>query len=228
MNRHTCHIVIVEDNEPDLVMIQFSLRDAGVACDITSFSDGAEALRHVNDPSSRVPDLMILDFNIPNVEGTEILNSVRGNPRWSEVGVFIFTASQSPADKEKEEQTRSRRMPDQTDGSGGIGGDRPQGRGLLDKTGNHGARSERHETPEGDPNPTGVCPANPDRKIRRRRGTRRHRGIRQRRSPQSTEGRPPPSRRGASARGGCDGKVSVDGGRFAAPGRSRPERSERS
>jgi chemotaxis family two-component system response regulator Rcp1 len=107
MRGQVCHIVIVEDNEPDLVMIQFSLREAGVGCDVTSFSDGAEALRHVNDPSSRVPDLMILDFSIPKVEGTVILNNVRGNPRWAEVGVFMFTASQDPGDMWRVKQLRA-------------------------------------------------------------------------------------------------------------------------
>jgi DNA-binding response OmpR family regulator len=150
MNRHACHIVIVEDNEPDLVMIQFSLRDAGVDCDITSFSDGAEALRYVNDPSSRVPDLMILDFNIPNVEGTVILNSVRGNPRWAAVGVFMFTASQDPADIGRVKRLGADKClikPMDLAGFAEIGraaGDwlDKAGKGL-DKTGNESARGER-------------------------------------------------------------------------------------
>ena len=91
--------MILEDNEPDLFMIKSSIREAGgVAADVTTFSDGVEALQYVNDLSSRVPDLMILDFNVPGVEGTVVLNSVRANPRWADVGVFMFTASQDPGD----------------------------------------------------------------------------------------------------------------------------------
>jgi DNA-binding response OmpR family regulator len=92
------HIVILEDNEPDLFMIKRSISEAGVACDIVAFDDGARALQYVNDPLSRVPDLMVLDFNVPGVEGTVVLNGVRGNPRWADVAVFMFTASQDPGD----------------------------------------------------------------------------------------------------------------------------------
>jgi CheY-like chemotaxis protein len=98
MNSEPFHIVILEDNEPDLFMIRSSIREAGVAADVTTFSDGVETLQYISDLSSRVPDLMILDFNVPGVEGTVVLNCVRANPRWTHVGVFMFTASQDPGD----------------------------------------------------------------------------------------------------------------------------------
>ncbi len=97
MNRNT-HVLILEDNEPDLVMLGFSIREAGVSCDITPFSDGSEALRYVDDPSSRLADLMILDFNVPGADGTVVLSQVRSNPRWAEVGVFMFTAFRDPVE----------------------------------------------------------------------------------------------------------------------------------
>ena len=86
---------------------------------------------------------MILDCNIPNVEGTVILNSVRGNPRWAEVGVFIFTASQDPADIRRVKRLGANEClmkPMDLAGFAEIG--RKAG-DWLDKTGNHGARSER-------------------------------------------------------------------------------------
>src|ERR1700688_2261320 len=92
------HVVILEDNEPDLLMLKHSIRDAGLDCDITAFSDGGDAVTYVNDRTSRIPDLMILDCNVPRVAGASVLNSVRGSPRWAGVGVFIFTGSQDPAD----------------------------------------------------------------------------------------------------------------------------------
>jgi CheY-like chemotaxis protein len=98
MHSEPRHVVILEDNEPDLFMIKSSIREAGVGCDVTAFSNGAEALEYVGSPSSRVPDLMILDFNVPGAEGAVVLNGVRSNPRWGDVGVFLFTASQNPRD----------------------------------------------------------------------------------------------------------------------------------
>lgn len=97
VNRKRFHILILEDNEPDLFMLKTSIAEAGVDCEITSFDDGVEALRYVKSTTSRVPDLMILDFNVPGVEGTTVLKAVRSSARWSEAGVFMFTASQDPA-----------------------------------------------------------------------------------------------------------------------------------
>jgi CheY-like chemotaxis protein len=92
------HIVILEDNELDLLTIKRSIREAGVNCEFTAFADGEEALAYVNEAASRVADLMILDLNIPKVEGASVLNSIRGNPRWAHAKVAVFTASQDPGD----------------------------------------------------------------------------------------------------------------------------------
>jgi chemotaxis family two-component system response regulator Rcp1 len=96
MGRDHFHIVVLEDNEPDLLMIKRSIQEAGVDCDLTTFTDGAEALTYVKDPCSPIPDLMILDVNVPKVEGTLVLKSVRDNPGWAEVGVLMFTSTQDP------------------------------------------------------------------------------------------------------------------------------------
>ena len=98
MKSDRCYIAVLDDNPPDLLLIQQSIRDAGLDCDIRTFADGDTALAYINAPASRVPDLMILDCNVPLVEGPSILNSIRGNTRWSNVGVFMFTGSQNPGD----------------------------------------------------------------------------------------------------------------------------------
>ena len=91
-------IIILEDNEPDLVMIKRSIREAGLQCDFTVFTDGAAAVSYVKRPTSRMPDLVILDFQVPKVDGPSVLNSIRSSPRWAQVGVFMFTASRDPGD----------------------------------------------------------------------------------------------------------------------------------
>jgi CheY-like chemotaxis protein len=92
------HIVVLEDNEPDLLVVKQSILETGIECEFTAFRDGDEAVAYLHDPASRIPDLMILDVNVPKVEGTSVLNSVRANPRWGHVRVLMFTASQDPAD----------------------------------------------------------------------------------------------------------------------------------
>src|SRR5579871_600320 len=98
MQNRSYHIVVIEDNEADLYMIRSSLSEAGLNCTLACFNDGTAATEHINAPESTIPDLMIIDLNIPGVEGPSVLNNVRSNIRWAHVPVFIFTSSQSPVD----------------------------------------------------------------------------------------------------------------------------------
>lgn len=91
-------IVVLEDSRADLLLIEESMQQAGLDCTITAFADGAAAVRYVNLTTSEIPDLLILDLNVPGADGCSVLNSVRGNTRWSDVAVLVFTASRSPAD----------------------------------------------------------------------------------------------------------------------------------
>jgi len=91
-------IIVVEDSRADFHIIQESLRQSGLNCQITAFSDGAAAILHVTRGDGQVPDLVILDLNVPEADGASVLNAVRGNTRWAHVPVFVFTASLSPAD----------------------------------------------------------------------------------------------------------------------------------
>lgn len=118
------HIVVLEDNPADLYMIKRSIEDAGIMCQFTVFEDGAEALAFVRAPASPVPDLMILDCNVPRVEGMAVLNSIRGNTRWFKVSVFMFTASSDPgaiARAEKLGADRCLIKPSGLDGFGALG-----------------------------------------------------------------------------------------------------------
>ena len=94
-------IVVLEDNRGDFYLIERSLKESGLDCEITSFADGGTALDFINSPASPAPDLMILDLNVPGIDGRSVLEGVRCNPRWSDVPVFAFTASQAPKDMER-------------------------------------------------------------------------------------------------------------------------------
>lgn len=98
MGSRRFQIVVLDDNAADLHIIQESLRQSGLNCEITTFCDGDTAIRHVTAADSPVPDLMILDLNVPAADGPSVLNTIRGNTRWAHVPVFVFSGSLSPAD----------------------------------------------------------------------------------------------------------------------------------
>ena len=91
------HIAVVEDNPGDLHMIQAAV-PAGLDCTFTVFSEGTAAIEHIAHPTSPVPDLAIIDLNVPGIEGPRVLNAVRSNTRRARPRYLSFTSSHSPVD----------------------------------------------------------------------------------------------------------------------------------
>jgi len=77
-----------------------ALRDAEVDCDLIVVADGREALDYVRGRGKYVngdiPDLVVLDLNLPKNDGLEILEALRGNPAFAKVPVAIVSSSSAP------------------------------------------------------------------------------------------------------------------------------------
>ena len=88
-------ILVVED-EPDIAgLIKHALeRDRGAAVSTVNSAD--DALRAV---AERVPDLVILDLNLPVMSGTEVCRLLRSSPATRQVPIIMLTARTSAADR---------------------------------------------------------------------------------------------------------------------------------
>jgi len=87
--------VLVVDDEPDaLELIEFNLKAAGF--DIVTALDGAEALRKAR---SVVPNLIVLDLMLPEVDGLEVCKILRRDPATSAIPVIMLTAKASELDR---------------------------------------------------------------------------------------------------------------------------------
>lgn len=96
-------ILLVEDNEADLVLTKRALqRSAKVANRIGVARDGAEAIDYVfrrgEFASAPMPDLVILDLNLPKFSGFEVLEAIRKDPATSHLPVIIMTGSDAETD----------------------------------------------------------------------------------------------------------------------------------
>jgi two-component system, chemotaxis family, response regulator Rcp1 len=95
-------LLLVEDNEGDVEMIRRSLRDATPACNLTVVNDGMEALDYLfkrgNFQSAARPRLIILDLNMPGMNGKEALKVIKANEQVKNIPVVVFTSSDSPMD----------------------------------------------------------------------------------------------------------------------------------
>jgi CheY-like chemotaxis protein len=97
-------ILVAEDNPGDVYLMREALREHGLDAKVQVVDNGDDAIRLVADPASEVPDLMLVDLNLPKRSGHEVLAAVRQADSARRVLVVLLTSSESPKDKRLAEQ----------------------------------------------------------------------------------------------------------------------------
>ena len=100
-------ILLVEDNPDDVELTRIAFDEAKVANRLVVVRDGAEALDYLfargmhsgRDPDD-LPSIVLLDLNLPRVDGREVLQAIRENPRTRSLPVVVLTTSTEPFDLE--------------------------------------------------------------------------------------------------------------------------------
>ena len=97
-------IVLIEDNPADVLLVEKALKQSGVACEMTQFASGQEALKVLcpfegTGRAAFVPDAILLDLNTPKSDGFNVLVRLKNTPHLAQVPVAVITSSQSAADK---------------------------------------------------------------------------------------------------------------------------------
>lgn len=92
-------ILLGEDNPADVYLIRQALEENGIHYNLRVAVHGGEILDVVTSKSTEVPDLIVLDLNLPRHEGLEILKLIRESPELGRVPVVILTSSDSPKDR---------------------------------------------------------------------------------------------------------------------------------
>ena len=96
-------ILLVEDNPDDVLITRRALTRSRVANELHVVRDGKEALDFLNrredfGPATPRPDLVLLDVNLPRVNGMEVLESIRHDDVLSVIPVIMLTASNREED----------------------------------------------------------------------------------------------------------------------------------
>ena len=98
-------ILVVEDNRADVFLIRESIEGAGLEVDLQVVNDGESAVRFLEqadrDPVAPMPDLIILDINLPKRSGREVAHRMRQSSRCSRALMVVVTSSDSERDKEE-------------------------------------------------------------------------------------------------------------------------------
>lgn len=95
-------ILLVEDNEGDILLTTEALEDAKLTTSISVVRDGEEAIGCLKNsaslPTLDLPDLILLDINLPKLNGHDVLRYIKGNDVLKDITVIMLTTSSSPRD----------------------------------------------------------------------------------------------------------------------------------
>ena len=99
------HVLLVEDNPTDEKLTLRAFLKSGIANEIVVVRDGAEALeylfctgRHAVRAAAAAPALILLDLNLPKVDGLEVLKRIRADDRTKLLPVVVLTSSKEDED----------------------------------------------------------------------------------------------------------------------------------
>ena len=95
-------ILLVEDDPGDVLMTTEALADSKVLNNLTVVNNGEEALRYLLQEGEHAdavrPDLVLLDLNLPRVDGREVLARVKADDRLRTIPVVVLTTSEAEED----------------------------------------------------------------------------------------------------------------------------------
>lgn len=100
-------ILLIEDNLDDVELTRIAFAEAGIAHRLMVMSDGVLALdylfargQHAGRDPQQLPAIVLLDLNLPKVDGREVLQAIRDNPATKTLPVVVLTTSAEPFDVE--------------------------------------------------------------------------------------------------------------------------------
>ncbi len=93
-------IMVIDDSLTMRKIVEVSLRREGYT--VVSFEDGIQALQALtNQELPRIPDLIILDIDLPKINGYDIARYLRSKPAWKKTGIIILSRHDKMLDRFK-------------------------------------------------------------------------------------------------------------------------------
>ena len=105
------HVLLVEDSPGDVRLTQEAFRDANKSVHLHVASDGVEAMAFLRHERAHVhvprPDLILLDLNLPKMDGREVLANIKRDDGLKTIPTIILTTSETEADIVKSYQLQA-------------------------------------------------------------------------------------------------------------------------
>ncbi|GAA4296463.1 response regulator [Nibribacter koreensis] len=99
MEEKVVNILLVEDDEVDIMNVQRAFKKNNINNPLHIAHNGIEALDLLRSGSIPMPPIIILDINMPKMNGIEFLQELRQDPELNRISVFVMTTSNEDSDK---------------------------------------------------------------------------------------------------------------------------------
>lgn len=91
------HILLIEDDADDIELLEEALKSNHVSYTLHSIMEGDKVAPYLNTGND-IPDIIVLDFNLPKLHGREILSLIKAADAFSKVPLVVLTTSSSKED----------------------------------------------------------------------------------------------------------------------------------
>ena len=101
--RQPLNLLLAEDNLPDALLVREAIRMEGLPLEVHIAPDGERAIDLIvnaeNDARAPCPHVILLDLNLPKIDGLDVLRRIRASDKFKNVPVLVVTSSNSPGDR---------------------------------------------------------------------------------------------------------------------------------
>lgn len=101
MNRladNPVNLLLIEDNEGDVILTEHAFSQGKYTYNIINKKDGEEATQFLSDSTQIKPDIILLDINLPKIDGPSILKKIKTDPNLRAIPVIMLTSSSADRD----------------------------------------------------------------------------------------------------------------------------------
>ena len=100
MNEVTTHVLLADDDKDDLDDFMEAFNSLQLNIEVLAVKNGIDLMEYLNDPSTKIPDLVFLDLNISKKSGLECLIEIRKIKQLKNLTIVIYSTSSSEKDME--------------------------------------------------------------------------------------------------------------------------------
>jgi CheY-like chemotaxis protein len=95
----TISIMLVEDDQIDVMTVKRAFKEISITNPVIVCGNGIEALDYLRKPENKIPGIILLDLNMPKMNGIEFLMEIKQDQKLKLIPVIVLTTSKEEQDK---------------------------------------------------------------------------------------------------------------------------------